>query len=339
MQVLSRPLRHPLGNLVSSRALLLLLLANPILAERKDKFKLCKQNIEDLLIHGNRTSIGTYTRDNIYEHGLIYNGTARELKSSYPRDQYLLITYDGKPGSDMTLSTWYLLTSSGCKALCSNESDNPQLADPMSAMSMVATWIFPLAIVLSLPYEGHHLSGFKHTLASVLNWLGSPQTALTATIFNFWQIRKAQRMTANKEARKRVEWNDAYYVVTCLNQFELPKYKADRELFVRTLVYGLCSPALEESSDTNSKAHLTAQLLTVIAHQLRMHRRRAVLPTLASLGTFLIAYVFSIVLSFAQISDETGAEPLVVGLAFGWLPILVIFTIVDRNPTSSERTA
>jgi hypothetical protein len=37
-----------------------------------------------------------------------------------------------------------------------------------------------------------------------------------------------------------------------------------------------------------------------------MHRRRALIPTMLNLGTFLIALVFSIVLSFAQVGERKG---------------------------------
>lgn len=133
-------------------------------------------------------------------------------------------------------------------------------------------------------------------------------------------------------------WNDAYYVLSCLNQFDIP---LDGEGLIslqllQVLVYGLFSPAL---GDVHTEAtELTTMLLTTIAHQLRMFRRRAVMPTMASLGTFLIAFIFSVVLSFAQVGEHTKVDLLVLGLLFTWLPVLVIFTIVDRNPISSDRT-
>lgn len=78
----------------------------------------------------------------------------------------------------------------------------------------------------------------------------------------------------------------------------------------------------------------TRQLLSEIAFQLRMLRRRAVIPTLASLGTFLVAYISSVVLSFANVAPSGSVDQLGLGLLYTWLPVLVIFTIVDRNPVS-----
>ncbi|KAK0642896.1 hypothetical protein B0T16DRAFT_173853 [Cercophora newfieldiana] len=60
---------------------------------------------------------------------------------------------------------------------------------------MVATWIFPLAIVVSLPYESTHRNWVRETASVTLRWLGSPQRAITATLENFRQIIKAHTMT------------------------------------------------------------------------------------------------------------------------------------------------
>jgi hypothetical protein len=95
------------------------------------------------------------------------------------------------------------------------------------------------------------------------------------------------------------EWDNAYYVLSCLGQFALP-----------------ASPRFYNSL-----------------------RRRSVIPTLASLGVFLVAFVISVALAFAEIGEYRTGTPLILGLLYCWLPLLVIFTIIDRNPVSSERSA
>jgi membrane-bound lytic murein transglycosylase len=202
---------------------------------------------------------------------------------------------------------------------------------------MVTTWIFPLAIVLSLPYDSLHSHRFFGTATAILNWMGSPQTALTATIFNFHQIRKAHRRAKHSPSAYFSTWNDLYYVISCLNQFDVTSRITENDTdFFKVLVYGLFSPILSHQQDAAGK--YTKSLLSVMAHQLRMHRRRALIPTMLNLGTFLIALVFSIVLSFAQVGEHTKVDMLVLGLLFTWLPMLVIFTNVDRTPVSADRT-
>ena len=212
---------------------------------------------------------------------------------------------------------------------------------------MVATWIFPLAIVLSLPYESQHKKRLKRTASAVTNWLGSPQTSLTATIYNFRQIREAHRRSKKLKGDTGSAWTDSLYVLTCLNQFEvMPPLDSDGQTtidnekhFLKILSYGLFRNVVKDQIDGGGDGHLTRQLTAELAFQLRMLRRRAVIPTLASLATFLVAFVFSVVLSFAEVADSTTVDPLTLGLMFGWLPLLVTFSIVDRNPVSADRTA
>lgn len=192
--------------------------------------------------------------------------------------------------------------------------------------------IFPLAIVLSLPYESLHKRKKRGTFLALLNWLGSPQTALTSTIFNFYQIKAAHMRY--KDSGSSGLWRDIYYVATCFNQFDFPASAKQSKLY-ETLMYGLFHPTIASGSATMNEP--TGELIITLAKQLRLLRRRAVMPTLASLGTFLAAFIFSVVLSFAQVDNHTRVDLLVVGLFFSWLPALVITTIVDRNPVSSDR--
>jgi hypothetical protein len=227
------------------------------------------------------------------------------------------------------------LTTEGCIQLCGGGLDKAQLVDPIAALNIVTTWIFPLAIVLGLPFESLHRAKFRKTGAALLNWLGSPQTSLTATIFNFRQIREAHRRSRSRSGDGQQQtWNDVYYVISCLNQFDLSEM--DHKKFIETLVYGLFRPVIKGGA--KDKTLLTRDLMSGIAHQLRMLRRRGVVPTMASLGTFLVAFIISVFLTFDQ-SDSATVEPMVLGLLFSWLPILVAFAIVDRNPVSSERSA
>ncbi len=94
-----------------------------------------------------------------------------------------------------------------------------------------------------------------------------------------------------------------------------------------------------EESLASEEVILTREILSELAYQLRMLRRRGVIPTMASLGTFIAAFVISIVLSFADAGQYATVEPLGLGLLFGWLPVLVIFAIVDRNPVSAGRSS
>jgi hypothetical protein len=223
---------------------------------------------------------------------------------------------------------------SGCKKVCGSTA---QLNTPASALGLVATWIFPLAILLALPYESLKDRRFRGTVSATLNWLGTPQTALTATIYNFQQIRKCRR--ASKKRQVQPMGNDLYYVLSVFNQFERPDF--EQAAFMKTLVYGLFRTIAKDHGDPTAivEIDMTQAMLSALAFQIRMLRRRAVIPTMANMGVFLAAFIMSVVLGFADVGDGTTVSPLILGLLFGPLPILVMFTIVDRNAVSSLRTS
>jgi hypothetical protein len=251
-----------------------------------------------------------------------------------------------------------LLISKGCKAVCGNPVD---LNSVSIGLSISATWIFPLAILFCLPFESLHQKKKRKTLAALSYWLGSPQTSLTASVWNFYQTRRCrQRIRAGHSLQ---EWKDAFYVLSCFNQFVLPSLRIqaedgisqsteqneDRLKLLHTLVYGLFLPLSsarkevppdpEREQREQLEKDLIKELLSTLAFQLRMLRRRGVIPILASLVTFLLAFVFSVTLAFADLKESTAVFILDLALLFSWLPVLVVFTIVDRNPVSSERQA
>ncbi|KAL2681132.1 hypothetical protein Neosp_008736 [[Neocosmospora] mangrovei] len=230
----------------------------------------------------------------------------------------------GFRGEDRPIALGY----EGCLKICEGRTDQ---VTTRSTLEMVTTWIFPLAIVFNLPYDSLHHHKIRRTAQAVLNWAGSPQTALTHTIWNVRQIRHCHRVSKSKNTLT----NDAFYVLSCLGQFELP----DDDRFYTALAYGLFRPLPQPGTEYEPDQHYTAQLLSDMAFQLRMLRRRGVIPTLASLGTFITAFIFSIVLAFDEEAGNRTGSPLTLGLLYCWLPLLVIFTIIDRNPVSADRSA
>ncbi|KAK0641976.1 hypothetical protein B0T16DRAFT_358933 [Cercophora newfieldiana] len=336
------------AKLAPSRVLLLLallILASLCEAVTTGQFDTCHEVVLSIL-NGTLTRpspLGEINNVTIYSFGYIYEGPVMFLKPSCPRSGLLTLTLDG------------------CRAICGPQI---QLAEPAGALSLTATWIFPLAILFNLPFEGHPKHKVRHTLAAVLNWLGSPATALAATIWNVVQIRQCRQHAANRQALK-----DALHVLSIINQFDLKKPESagkdiedgvDKILFHKTLIYGLFRPLAHLSlelkkqlADARSQpagheqlTHhepldilLTRDLLAELVFQLRTLRRRTVIPTLGSLAVFLVAFIFSVVLTFGEVDDEVDVVYMSIGLFVLWLPVLVAFGIIDKNPVSSVRTA
>lgn len=310
------------------RALLLLLITGNTIVQVKANYEWseCENRVleiqsGEMVYNGiDNSTIGSY----------IYSGPVTDAYPDFPRESYLALTYQG------------------CKEICGNPI---AWYPPATSLALVANWIFPLNILLSLPFESLHEGKFHRTLIAVLNWLGSPQTALTATIFNFRQLRQSHRRVSRDVATFRSYLRCAAYFVLCsINQFHIKtqalqvQENGSASRMLNVLVYGLSRPLSlsDESTSPNPPSpdiELTRQLLVNLAFQLRMLRRRGVIPMLANLATFLVAFIFSVVLAFAELGDESSPFSLSFGLLVTWLPLLVVFTVVDRNPISSERSA
>jgi hypothetical protein len=351
---------------------LLVLSGSTVVADEYDD---CKRDIERIW-NENETLRG-FNRESLWH--FFYTGPIERFDGTVPRfppqgnitmpegnitdGMYMPFTYEGKfksrtiafLPSSTAIYVWILdsletlLMFKGCKLVCGN----PIVLNKLDiGLSISATWIFPLAILLSLPYESLHKKRKRKTLAALSNWLGSPQTSLTASVWNFRQTKRCRQVI--KAGNSKPEWKDAFYVLSCFNQFDLrswenqvgQKVEEDQRRLLRTLVYGLFRPISCAQPDPNfgpgreilEKA-LIKELLSTLAFQLRKLRRRGVIPTIASLMTFLLAFIFSVILAFADLKESTSVFILDLALLFSWLPVLVIFTIVDRNPVSSERQA
>ncbi|KAF4457811.1 hypothetical protein F53441_325 [Fusarium austroafricanum] len=280
----------------------------------------CKIRVERI-INGTLV-LDSITKDNVSQ--FLYHGPVPGLHPSFHRPDYRALTLDG------------------CRKICGNPID---IFEAPQALSVAATWVFPLAILFSLPWESLHEKKVSKTLAAASNWLGSPQTALTATIFNFRGIRNCHRRVRRVGFDNWItrHYSNALYVLSVLNQFDglethVPSNNprdSQPTRMLNVLIYGLFRPL---SAQDESDVRHTRQLLSDLAHQLRILRRKGVLPTLASLGTFLVAFIFSLVLTFAELGDDNTPFALSFGLLLSWLPPLVIFTIVDRNPISADRS-
>lgn len=223
--------------------------------------------------------------------------------------------------------------------ICGN---NIALNEPQSAMTIAATWIFPLAILLSLPYD----SGIRATLAAISNWFGSPQTSLTATLFNIVQMNRCYktRKSANEGGDIQTRIN-VYYVLSCFNQYRLPPGPNNdlNPVFLSALAYGLLRPICEVPDKMDKlekiKVEYTKELVATLAYQLRSQRRKGVLQTFTSLAIFITSFVFSVAQAFADGGNNYPVLTLTSALLYAWLPMQVIFMVIDRNPNSSKRSA
>lgn len=81
----------------------------------------------------------------------------------------------------------------------------------------------------------------------------------------------------------------------------------------------------------------TKELLQQMAFQLRMLRRRGLYPTIISVLLFFVTYAMAIVQAFTSMGERTTTHSLALGILIGWIPLLVLFALLDRNPVSADR--
>jgi hypothetical protein len=142
---------------------------------------------------------------------------------------------------------------------------------------------------------------------------------------------------------------DAYYVLSCLGQFQLSPNPSRG--FLEILTYGLFRPIVGIGGEVGFKPNdpeiedrveeaetMTTELLREMAFHLRMLRRRGVYPAIVNILVFFIAFAISLVLAFGDVGEGTTGHVLTLGILVSWLPLLVLFTILDRNPVSADRS-
>lgn len=208
-----------------------------------------------------------------------------------------------------------------------------------------------MALFSNLPWESLSRDKLK-IVEAFTNWIGSPQAALANTMFNVYVIKQCHDRS---EVTPDQIVKDAFYVLSCVNQYEYPSYtqtrlrrrwETDTERQVRqrardkVLLYGLYRPLTRVYSGhylPRDDIKDTRILLSNLAYQLRMYRRRGVYPQSINILWFLVAFVISLVTAFADLGDNTTAHSLALGLLLSWLPVLITMMIVDRNPSASTR--
>lgn len=342
------PMRWPL-----QLAIVIVLTASPHRSNAQN-FDVCKTRAEKIW---NGTGYFGFSATDVER--FLYRGEVTGMDHFFNRSEFITLTTEGAhttPIIPLLSSAKYHLTTetTGCKAICNDPTDWYWDQNPTLSLGIISNWVLPiLGLLVMLPYDSLHRRNARapwyhgrvaRTLGALLNWLGSPQTALTATLFNIHQIRKCYLETnpagvaadSNQQPAKK----DAYYVLSALGQFRFRDPDRPDERLLGALVYGLFRPVMEGTREEDAaEARVKAkELLQEMAFQLRMLRRRGVYPALVSIVVFFVAYAVSLVLAFGGLGDRATAHSMALGLLVSWLPLMVLFTILDRNPVSADRS-
>lgn len=124
---------------------------------------------------------------------------------------------------------------------------------------------------------------------------------------------------------------DSFYILTTMNQYQIrPRIstKKEAEGLLRIVLFSKDLRLLKDKTLLQKRARL--------AEQLRAGRKRGVVPIYISTWWFLFALALSIQSAFGDLGHNTTAHDLALGLLLSWLPVLILCSIVDRNPVTAD---
>ena len=106
----------------------------------------------------------------------------------------------------------------------------------------------------------------------------------------------------------------------------------EAEKLLRIALFSDCLKLAIDEDPTRSLVRRRQEL----AERLRAGRKKGVVPVFVSLMWFLFSLAISIQAAFGQIGANATAHGLAMGCLLAYLPILILTSIVDRNPASTE---
>ncbi|KAE9993010.1 hypothetical protein EG327_006979 [Venturia inaequalis] len=228
------------------------------------------------------------------------------------------------------------ITYAGCKALCGTGND----WYPWSISSgFITTWVLPLlGNLLQAPFESN---AFWRTVKLVARYLGSPMAGLTYILWNIEVSGKCALFVdmaipydgpVPDENSDFASIRDSFYLLMNINQYGMKpgiSLTKEAEGLLRIMLFG------KDLRLLGSKKSLNAARRKLV-RELRSNRRRGVVPVFISTLWFLFSLAISIQSAFGYLGDNAQAHDLAVGLFMSWFPILILCSIVDRNPAAAD---
>ncbi|KAL5121718.1 hypothetical protein ACEQ8H_000405 [Pleosporales sp. CAS-2024a] len=227
------------------------------------------------------------------------------------------------------------ITYEGCKAVCGSGNAYYEWAE---ISATITTWVLPiLGALLQAPFESN---AFWRTVKAINRWIGSPISSLACILWDieisgkcamFVDMAVAYDETP-KEDSDFASMRDSFYILMNLNQYKMkPVISMTREAegLLRIVLF---SKELKLVGRTKT----LSQMRYRVAQDMRSNRRRGVVPIFISTLWFLFAVGISIEAAFSDIGSNVQAHNLAMGLFVSWLPILILCSILDRNPVAAD---
>ena len=232
-----------------------------------------------------------------------------------------------------------LITLKGCESLCGT---GREYYVWRHSRDTITTWVLPaIGLLIQAPWETNK---FIPTVRALGRWVGSPIATLSYTLWNVKVIGKCALMLdmavgydeKPDQDSSFGEMRDSLYTLSVMNQYSVfedwEPLNAERLLRV-----ALFSNALRLSFDEDAQHTLPARRRE-LAEKLRIDRKKGVVPVFLTIFWFLFALAISIQAAFGEIGTNQAAHDLALGLLLSWLPVLIVVTAVDRNPSGTDQT-
>ncbi|KAK7186938.1 uncharacterized protein CC84DRAFT_735552 [Paraphaeosphaeria sporulosa] len=228
------------------------------------------------------------------------------------------------------------ISREGCLKVCGQGAATYPWDD---VSSTITTWLLPVVgTLLQAPFESN---AFGRTLLAITRWVGSPIASLSYVLWNIKVSAKAALMVDMAVPFDRVpdrktdfgSMRDSMYLLLAMNQYTMEPTAMLRAKEAEGLLrIALFSKDLK-LTDTPKTLR---QMRRILARELREIRRRGAVPVFVSIMWFLFAFALSIQAAFGVVGENRTAHDLALGCMLAWFPILIMATIVDRNPIAAE---
>lgn len=279
-------------------------------AKNKHDFKDCWLEFLDITHHNNSASYNT----SLTSKDLLYTGPL----------------YNGAHESNLTKQLDYI-SLEGCQKLCGT---GVRYYAWSQISTTITTWVLPImGTFLQAPFEGNH---FRKTMCAIVRWVGSPIASLSYILWNIKIIGKCALLSDMSTLFKDYlrddhaqEMRDSLYILSVMNQYTF-KRGIDVTEAASLLRIALFADSIHEVDLKWRRREL--------AKALREGRKRGIVPVFITLMWFVFALAISIQSAFGEVGGNTTAHDLALGLLLAWFPVLVLSSIVDRNPVLTSTT-
>ncbi|KAF2220966.1 hypothetical protein BDZ85DRAFT_22322, partial [Elsinoe ampelina] len=252
------------------------------------------------------------------------------------------------------------ITYTGCQELCGS---GPERYDFQLTSDQILTWILPIIAVISqAPFESNKAG---RNVLVLFRWLGSPLMSLYHVLWSIRTLGLCALMTDmsvdidTPESTSDVQdtdtvdahrinllkdqfhdMRDSLFILGIMNQYTIRHVavvgparsrNGTQSGLIALLRIALFAQDLDLRPHCECPHHArnVQQARRALAAELRQARKKAVIPVLASTFWFSVALGLTLYDSFN--------EGFSLGLFLVWTPIFVLASMVDRNPTDSDK--